>query len=193
MQAIRTDGHTQPQFAEVAPGSLELGLTELFNAVDCALREEFDSARACMQRAATILHIEPLAPIDEAPAPEKVATPPSPVGLAPWQIRKVQAYITENLGAALTIGDLAALVGLSRFHFSRAFKNTFGEAPHRFVIRRRVERAQGLMLTTSDSLADIALTCGLVDQAHLGRIFRQIVGEPPGAWRRARSVGPRGK
>ena len=87
------------------------------------------------------------------------------------------------------LGDLAALVRLSRFHFSRAFKDTFGDTPHRYVLRRRIEHAQGLMLTTKTTLAEIALECGLVDQAHLGRSFRRIVGETPAAWRRARMAG----
>jgi AraC family transcriptional regulator len=58
------------------------------------------------------------------------------------------------------------------------------------VIRRRVERAQGLMLATDASLSDIALDCGLADQSHLTRLFRRIVGESPRAWRRARISAP---
>jgi AraC-like DNA-binding protein len=58
------------------------------------------------------------------------------------------------------------------------------------VIRRRVERAQGLMLSTDAPLSAIALDCGLADQAHLSRLFRRIVGESPRAWRRARLGAP---
>jgi len=204
--------HTGPQMtAESAPGAgqvpihvldstytgassranLELVVTELFNAVDCALREEFDVARVCMQRAATFLRVEPrsLPSFNESPAIEDVAEPRSRSGLAPWQIRKVRTHIAANLGTTLSIGDLAALVRLSRFHFSRAFKDTFGDTPHQYVLRRRIEHAQGLMLTTKTALAEIALECGLVDQAHLGRSFRRIVGETPAAWRRARVTG----
>jgi transcriptional regulator GlxA family with amidase domain len=54
-------------------------------------------------------------------------------------------------------------------------------------MRRRVERAQGMMLTTSAPLAQIAAQCGLADQAHFNRIFRRFVGDSPGAWRRARA------
>jgi AraC family transcriptional regulator len=171
--------------------NLELGVTELFKAVDCALREEFDVAQICMQRAATLLRVEPrsLPSSSESTSIEHVVEPRSGSGLAPWQIRKVRTYIAENLRTTLSIGDLAALVGLSRFHFSRAFKDTFGDSPHRYVLRRRIEHAQGLMLTTKTALAEIALECGLVDQAHLGRSFRRIVGETPAAWRRARVTG----
>jgi AraC family transcriptional regulator len=57
-------------------------------------------------------------------------------------------------------------------------------------MRRRIERAQGLMLQTNLSLAQIALDCGLADQAHLNKSFRRFVGQSPGAWRRARSALP---
>jgi AraC family transcriptional regulator len=177
--------------AESSRANLELVVTELFKAVDCALREEFDVAKVCMQRAATFLRVEPRSsPLSsESPSPEHVADPRLGGGLAPWQIRKVRTYIAENLETKLLIGDLAALVRLSRFHFSRAFKDTFGDTPHRYVLRRRIEHAQGLMLTTKTALAEIALECGLVDQGHLGRSFRRIVGETPAAWRRARVAG----
>jgi AraC-like DNA-binding protein len=85
----------------------------------------------------------------------------------------------------LPVDTLAKLVSLSPSYFCRAFKESFGETPHAFVIRRRVERARTLMLTTSESLSQIALACGLVDQAHLCRCFRQVTGMTPGAWRRA--------
>jgi hypothetical protein len=71
-------------------------------------------------------------------------------------------------------------------HFCRAFRESFDESPHKYVMRRRIERAQGLMLQTNLSLAQIAIECGLADQAHLNKSFRRFVGECPGAWRRAR-------
>jgi transcriptional regulator GlxA family with amidase domain len=53
-------------------------------------------------------------------------------------------------------------------------------------MRRRVHRAQGLMLTTTESLSQIAVQCGMADQAHFCKLFRRLVGESPNAWRRAR-------
>jgi AraC-like DNA-binding protein len=73
------------------------------------------------------------------------------------------------------------------FHFAVAFRNSVGESPREHIIRRRIERAQGLMLSTEKSLSDIAAECGLADQAHLTRLFRRIVGDSPAAWRRARA------
>jgi AraC-like DNA-binding protein len=107
-------------------------------------------------------------------------------GLAPWQVRRLRMHIEENLGGTVYCEDLACLVRLSLSHFMRAFKESFGCAPHTFLIRRRIERAQGLMLTTDESLGQIALMCGLADQSHLTRLFQKWVGESPAAWRRAR-------
>ena len=64
-------------------------------------------------------------------------------GLAPWQVRRLKTHMEENLGDTIYCEDLARLVRLSVSHFMRAFKESFGCAPHAFLIRRRVERAQG--------------------------------------------------
>jgi transcriptional regulator GlxA family with amidase domain len=104
--------------------------------------------------------------------------------LAPWQMRKVDLYVRAALDRSMRVEDLARLVSLSASHFSRAFKTSFGTTPHMYIIRMRLELAQTLMLTTNDSLSQIALLCGLADQAHLSKLFRREVGESPRAWRR---------
>ena len=86
----------------------------------------------------------------------------------------------------ILLGDLARLAGVSNGHFCRAFKQTFGMSAHSFLMRRRIEFAQGAMLRTEMPLSEIALNCGLSDQSHFTRAFRRIVGETPHAWRRAR-------
>lgn len=105
-------------------------------------------------------------------------------GLAPWQMRKVDGYLRENLQRTLRVDDLAALIPFSVSYFCRAFKQSFGTTPHRYLVLLRLERAQQLMLTTPASLSDIALACGLADQAHLSRLFRQVLGTTPRSWRR---------
>ena len=107
--------------------------------------------------------------------------------LLAWQMRKVRDYIDSHITGPVLVGDLCALVQRSEAHFSRSFKRTFGESPHAFLVRRRVELAARYMLTTDASLSDIALRCGFSDQAHLCKHFRQTVGQSPAAWRRARS------
>jgi len=121
-------------------------------------------------------------------------TRPEPVrgGLAPWQMRAVRKHIEDRLAEPLRVRDLAKLVSLSVSYFSRAFKDSFGELPHTYIVRMRIERAQALMLTTSSSLSQIAYACGLVDQAHLCRRFRKATGTTPGVWRHRHAVGRSG-
>jgi AraC family transcriptional regulator len=118
-------------------------------------------------------------------------TPPDAVqpanargGLAPWQKRKVDRYLRENLDRTVRLNAVAEQVALSVSYFSRAFKESFGTTPHTHILRLRLELAQKLMLTTEDPLSQIAFACGLADQAHLSKLFRRLVGETPNAWRR---------
>jgi AraC family transcriptional regulator len=107
-------------------------------------------------------------------------------GLAAWQMRKVIAHVEANLSRHIHVKELARLLDLSASHFCRAFKCAFGASPRHYVIRRRIEVAQAMMLTTSEPLRSIAVNCGMCDQQHFTRSFRRIVGETPSMWRRTR-------
>jgi AraC family transcriptional regulator len=107
-------------------------------------------------------------------------------GLAPWQLRKIDRYLRENLARPLQLPALAEQINLSVSHFNRSFKVSRGVTPHQYIVKLRLELAQSLMLTTDDPLCSIALTCGLADQAHLTKLFRRHFGETPAAWRRQR-------
>jgi AraC family transcriptional regulator len=109
-------------------------------------------------------------------------------GLAPRQKRRVIAHIEANLSEPLTCSMLAELVGLSTSYFNRAFKSSFGRSPHSYLIWRRLERAQDMLLATDEPISQIALACGMADQCHLCRLFRKLVGESPAAWRRVRQT-----
>jgi transcriptional regulator GlxA family with amidase domain len=122
-------------------------------------------------------------------SPQITHSTPSRGGLAPWQKRKVEAYVASRLEGSILVQELAAIVSLSANHFSRAFKTSFGESPHAYITRARIARARNLMLTTPDSLSQIALACGFADQAHLCRVFRPATGTTPGAWRRSLATG----
>jgi AraC family transcriptional regulator len=106
--------------------------------------------------------------------------------LLAWQARKVRDYIDRHLTGPVSVAELCALVQLSEAHFSRAFKCTFGESPHAFVIRCRLELAARYMLGSNAPLSDIAVRCGFVDQSHFSNHFRRATGLTPAAWRRAR-------
>jgi AraC family transcriptional regulator len=138
-----------------------------------AMERNPESAHAAALRLVTLL--------TPAAAPE---LPAARGGLAPWQRRKVDRYLREQLDQPLYVEDLADQVSLSVSHFCRAFKESYGATPHMHIIGLRLELAQRLMLTTADPLSDIALACGMADQSHLSKLFRREVGETPGAWRR---------
>jgi AraC family transcriptional regulator len=109
---------------------------------------------------------------------------PVSLGLAGWQSQRVRAYIDDHLDQTIHVKDLSAIARRSAAHFSRAFKRTFGESPHAYIVRRRLDRATYLMLSTDAPLSEIALACGFTDQAHLSNLFRRRVGVSPAIWRR---------
>ena len=109
---------------------------------------------------------------------------PARGGLAPWQARRVATHIRDNVGTRLRASYLARLVKLSNSHFNRAFKVSFQETPTAYILRQRMRLAKDMMLSTSQPLSQIALLCGLCDQAHFSRMFRRFSGESPRVWRR---------
>jgi AraC family transcriptional regulator len=159
---------------------LQSAFVELSTALNETLRDERSNAAACLQRAKAML--QSLDCTSPEPAESGIRQ-----GLAPWQVRRVLAHIEANLSTPIRNKDLATLARLSTFHFNVAFRNSVGNSPHEYIMRRRVERAQGLMLSTDKALSEIAAECGLADQPHFTRLFRRFVGESPAAWRRARA------
>jgi AraC-like DNA-binding protein len=117
-----------------------------------------------------------------APVIEAVAAA-IPGGLAPWQIKRISAHIEGNLCKKLCLDDLAAVVKLSTSYFAAAFRRNFGTSPHAYITKRRVELAKQQMAEGKLPLCEIALECGLADQAHLSRVFRRVAGMTPTAYR----------
>jgi transcriptional regulator GlxA family with amidase domain len=105
-------------------------------------------------------------------------------GLAPGALRRVRDYIELAIAQKLESKDLAKLAGLSDCHFSRAFRQSLGVPPHRYVMTRRVAIAARLIQQTERSLTEIALEVGFSDQSHFTRIFTRMKGETPGLYRR---------
>jgi AraC family transcriptional regulator len=105
-------------------------------------------------------------------------------GLAGWQERRATEMISAHLSGQIALQDVAAACNLSISHFSRAFRETTGLAPHQWLLQQRVEAAKAAMRTAHLSLAEIALNCGFADQSHFTRVFSRSVGVSPGCWRR---------
>lgn len=166
-------------------------VSELIETLADALSKDRETARECVRHASEAL-LSCARDAEESVDDASIATNERRMyrgGLAPWQVRSVTTYIDANLSAPLSCEELARLARLSVSYFARAFKCTFGYSPHVFLMRRRMERAQGLMLETNAPLAQIALDCGFADQAHLSRLFLRFTGERPASWRRARASG----
>jgi AraC family transcriptional regulator len=105
-------------------------------------------------------------------------------GLPPRHAAMISAFVGERFGARIRTTELAALAGLSPSYFFRAFKESFGISPQAYVMKVRVDRAKEMMLASDEPLSQVALACGLSDQAHFSRVFRKTVGQSPRAWRR---------
>jgi AraC-like DNA-binding protein len=85
----------------------------------------------------------------------------------------------------LGVDDLAAAAGLSRAHFSREFRRSFGESPHAYLLTRRLERAAALLRTTDHSVARICLAVGLRSVGSFTTSFTRTYGVSPTAYRSA--------
>jgi AraC family transcriptional regulator len=92
-------------------------------------------------------------------------------------------YVRAHLDAQIRISDLAALAGMSRFHFARVFRASVGRTPHRYVLERRLDRARELVRSSGAPLRDIAAMTGFADQSHLTRTFKRTFGTTPAALR----------
>lgn len=108
----------------------------------------------------------------------------APHALAPFRLSRALDFIESNLGAPIGVGEIAAATGISRFHFSRAFRHTTGRSPYAYLIDRRVVSARAQLTETDKSLARIAQDCGFASVSQFSRMFRRATGAAPGRYRR---------
>ncbi|HEV7714396.1 MAG TPA: helix-turn-helix domain-containing protein [Steroidobacteraceae bacterium] len=108
-------------------------------------------------------------------------------GLSTRTLRRVREYIEAHLHDEIRITKLATLAELSTTHFARAFKESFGMSPHRYVMQARVERAAQLLGSTDHPLADIGFAVGFADQSHFSKTFSRLTGSTPRDFRRAQA------
>lgn len=105
-------------------------------------------------------------------------------GLPPATLRRLYQAVCDAPEAPHRLADLAALAGLSEFHFHRAFRQSTGQTPQAWVEGLRIRHAEALILQGM-ALSEVALACGFAHQSHLSRAFQKARGLPPAAWRRA--------
>jgi len=180
MEGLQT---AAPESSFAADQQFHLVANSLAKLLETATRElarDREAAKASLVTASNILQAE----IERCSGANGCTTG----GLAAWQIARVRAYVDSNLHRTIHIRDLSAVARRSPAHFSRKFKLAVGESPHAYVVRRRLERACHLMMTSAEPLSEIALSVGFSDQAHLCRLFRQAFGQSPASWRRERGI-----
>lgn len=163
-----------------------------------ALYFENDNLKATLQKLQSVLdgsgindraYVETLGllllwELRHAADPKHTRLSPVRGGLTARQSRRVKEFIDAQISNEITVSDLAALTGLSRYHFIRAFKDTVGLSPYQYVLSERFRRARALLSNPDLSLGDVALAAGFGDTSQLSRVFRKFAGLTPTAFRR---------
>ena len=101
-------------------------------------------------------------------------------------LTRVREHIDRHYAKELTVDRLAALAGLSTFHFIRAFRAAIGQTPHQYLRARRIERAKELLVTTSFPVTEVCDKVGFQSLGSFATLFRRITGETPAEYRAAR-------
>ena len=166
-------------------------LVEDRTADDPLIRHLADALRAEMRRGCTPerLYVESLANVLAVHLLENYSAGRRPLleprgGLSRRVLARVTDFVCDNLQRDLTLSELAAVAGLSPHHFSRQFKRSTGLTPHRYVVKRRVERAREMLISGEASIPEVARGVGFFDQSHLARHTRRLLGVTPKKIRR---------
>lgn len=116
----------------------------------------------------------------QAHAPTQAAAEPDPVVM-------VQRHIDAHLAAPLLLAELAAIAGMSSFHFCRVFRDATGKSPHQYILNARVQASCRLLWAAAEkcdkSILDIALACGFGSSSHFSTQFKRHMGQSPLQWR----------
>ena len=112
-------------------------------------------------------------------------------GLTKWRLKRVLSYIDQHICEPITLATLAEVAGLSRMYFAAQFRAATGCRPHECVLRKKIQRAQRMLLETSEPLVGIALAVGFQSQAHFSTVFKRFAGLSPYQWRVANRDLPR--
>jgi AraC family transcriptional regulator len=158
-------------FLFLRPPALQMTLAKLENILTGPVVDDLLAESVCLVAALEVFGIQ---------------ADPSGVGLSERQLGLVDAYVEERLGSEISLSDLARLCGLSRFHFSRAFKKARRLSPYAFVTQRRIERARELLASPELTIDAIGAMVGFPSASQFRRAFRARIGCSAQDYRRMR-------
>jgi AraC family transcriptional regulator len=133
----------------------------------------------------TAITVRLLVSADRADASER----PKVAGLVRWRLKRAIDYIEAHLAESVSLADVASATGLTRVYFSAQFKAATGLRPHQYLVRRRIERAQEMLVGDAVPIVDVALSVGFQTQSHFSTVFKHFVGQSPHAWRQSQGYG----
>ncbi len=103
--------------------------------------------------------------------------------LPKWRLKKIEQHLAANIDRPISLGDMAAVAGLSKMHFAAQFRVATGFRPHEYLLLKRVEQAKATMLDSSMPLVEVAFSVGFNAQAHFSTVFKRFTGKSPARWK----------
>ena len=165
-----------------SPEVIPTAIPSLIDAAVAAFDADRDTSRRYLLRASALLGVKRGARSVESTRRSDRG------GLLAWQLNRIVDYIETHLADKITAMDLADLIKMSVGQLFRAFKISVGVTPFRYIARRRLDLACTMMRTTREPLSQVAIACGVCDQAYLCKMFRRMIGMSPSNWRREQQM-----
>jgi AraC family transcriptional regulator len=154
-------------------------LTELLGSLGRGLVQPASSEELFGDLATTLFALQ----LERAHGVSPASPAPRRLGLSPFVLKRVQEYVVSHLAAAIRLQQLAAVAGLSSFHFSRAFKASTGLSPHAYVLHCRIAESKRLLSGSNLTISDVARRTGFSGTGQLSRRFHAVTGTTPSAFR----------
>jgi AraC family transcriptional regulator len=174
-----------PKHIEILPrfGERDPLLVSLMHGIIDALHDEDQTARPYVDHLSRALAARLIRQYSTATISANWAAAAAPIEKA--NLNKAIDFIEANFDRSIGLPVIAEAAGLSVSHFVRQFRAAVGEAPHQYLLRRRVENAKQRLAKTDAAIAEIAFACGFANQEHLTRVFKRACGFSPAAYRKA--------
>ncbi|HEY3951039.1 AraC family transcriptional regulator [Phenylobacterium sp.] len=165
--------------------TIDAGVRALAHEIRRVLLNEGEAAMAYLEQLADSLIVRALMVRGAAQPALPTASQPRP-SLTAFNLRRVREHIDSRLAERITVNELAAVAGLSRGYFTRAFHAETGESPHNFILARRLDAVRLRLDAGADDLALVAAQTGFSSHGHMTTAFGQAFGVSPRAYREGR-------